>query len=107
MARYTVVKSIVQIVGKGWYGQTIATEKDLCSRDLANILEYIESEDGNARDGLEQWLLFNTGDFQSLTDFYAELETDEGTVTIDWEDAENGYIYNDCMYSDEFEEFED
>lgn len=90
--------SFINIVGSLWMPQTTAaTTKTLSQYDIENMT----NENGEIdRDAVELWLCTNSGDFSSVTDFYADIETDKGNVIIDWENEENEFVFNDCMYQD-------
>ena len=84
MARYTVITYEVYVVGKGWYGQTIAT-----TYTLPKNIEPI-------RDAIEQWLCTNSGDFQSISDFGASIDD----IEIPFETEEGECIWHNCMFPD-------
>jgi hypothetical protein len=92
--KYTVKKSFIKVVGKMWMPKaTAATSIPLREYDIKNM----EDDDGNiTRDSVEDWLTSHSGDFSSVTDFYADIETGKGNIIIE----ENEYVYNDCMYQD-------
>lgn len=103
--KYTVIKSIIRIVGLGWYGQTCAMEKELNSYDVANLedsglCEKLSKE--QKREVIEVWLVKNTGDFQKILDFEADIELDlERSVRVDWLNIDSEHEYQDAMYGDE------
>jgi hypothetical protein len=94
--RYTVRKSIVQIVGYLWMPQCkAATEQSVSSYDIENMTD----DDGNVtRDSVEQWVMTHSGDFSSVIDFRADLEVGDKTIVIDWEKEESECDFADCMY---------
>jgi hypothetical protein len=99
--KYTVVKSIIRLIGYGWYGHEQSLEITLDSYQLHGIEEKIEQK-GDVKEGIEEWLRYNTGDFQGMpTDFFADLELKSENVVIDWTDPESEYKFGDC-YSDEY-----
>lgn len=85
--RFAVERNWIEVVGKGWYGQTMASRIDLDAYALHNIGE-------PTRENVEHWLALNSGDFQSVTDFRAVV----GEEDMPWSDEENELAYNDCMY---------
>lgn len=98
--KYTVVKSFVRLIGYGWYGQEQCQEISLDSYQLNGIEEKIE-QNGDVKEGIEEWFLYNTGDFQGMpTDFFADLEFKSENVVIDWTDPESEDKFWDC-FSDE------
>jgi hypothetical protein len=62
---------------------------DLNNYDMDNIGE-------PTRENVDAWLSTHSGDFQSITDFHAVV----GETEIDWADAENECVFNDCMCED-------
>ena len=92
MARYTVVTYTVDVLGKGWYGQTIAMRYTLSAWDREGMPE--------TRDGVQAWLDRHAGDFASVTDFSASLAETE----IYWGSAKNEDAFLDIMYPEAGEE---
>lgn len=94
--RYTVRKSIVRIIGNLWMPQCpAATQVEVTSYDLENMRD----DDGKlTRDSVEQWVMTHSGDFSSVTDFYASLEDGEATVEIPWSSEENELAWGDAMH---------
>ena len=109
MARYMVERNYVQVVGTIWMpSATAAMEYPLSVRDVADINEIadIRAHSGSdctyvnhdiTREDVAEWLTTHSGDFQSVTDFNASI----GDTDIDWDDEENAFIYNNCVYGDE------
>jgi len=94
--KYTVVKSFVRLIGNGWYGQEQCQEISLDSRQLYDIEEKIKQK-GDVKEGIEEWLIYNSGDFQGMpTDFMVDLEFKSENVVIDWTDPESEYKFWDC-----------
>lgn len=100
--KYTVTKSIIQVVGKIWLPAiTCAMEYELDSYKLGNLLAEVEENESLTREHVERWLATNSGDFQSIEDFRADLELPDGSsFTSDWENEENELTFMDCMYGD-------
>ena len=99
MARYLVRHSYVDIIGGIWmpYGAVCAMRKDLNSYDIENIKAHGDGE--ITRDGLDQWLTCNSGDFSSVKDFRASIEDGNTTIDIPFEHGEESeFTYQDCMY---------
>jgi hypothetical protein len=109
--RYTVVTSRVRVIGPIWQpGITAAQEYTLSQYDLENVRAYGEQGEVTrgwpfTREAVEHWLSLNTGDFQSITDFCADISFDVDGVPVDivfdWEDEESEFVYHDCMFGDE------
>jgi len=91
MSRYTVIVRNVQVVGKLWMGGNAAMEYTMSVEDLDGMRPDV------TREKVEQWLTTKTGDFQSVTDFHADLDD----VDIPWGTEEGEMIFNDCMYPEE------
>ena len=99
--RYTIRRSIVQVVGKIWMpAATCAQEIVLRPHDIENA----KDEEGKlTRDSVEHWLCLHAGDFQSIQDFRASIEDGEETIEIPWKDEESEFTYSDCMFPSEDE----
>lgn len=102
--KYTVSKSIIRLIGYGWYGQTCAMLKELNSYDVGNLEDLglgdkLSKEE--KREVIEGWLARHSGDFQKILDFDADIELGDGcNVTVEWlQDSECEYL--DIMYGDE------
>ena len=100
--RYTVTKSIIQVVGKIWMPATMcAMEYELDSYKLGNLLAEVEEGESLTREHVAYWLSLNSGDFQGVEDFRADLELPDGTnFTSDWEKEENEMVFSDCMFGE-------
>lgn len=95
--RYTVRKSVVQLIGTIWMpSTTCGQEKTLSDYDVNNIRDRIEP--GITRANVEDWLTCNSGDFSSVEDFSASIEDGDNTIDIPWNSEESECPYNDCMY---------
>lgn len=93
--KYVVRKSVVCYVGTIWQGLTCAQDKTLSSYDVENMRD----DDGKiTRESVENWLGCNSGDFQSIDDFYASIEDGDETIDIEWASEESEMTYNDCMF---------
>ena len=104
--KYTVIQSIIRIVGLNWYGQTCAMFKELNPYDVG-ILEDsglgAELSKEQKREVIEGWLAKNSGDFQTILDFEADIELGDGrNVSVDWLNEDSEWEYMDCM--DAYEE---
>jgi hypothetical protein len=93
--RRTAVTSFIQILGIGWYGQICAMDKDLSLYDIGNIEERGDGE--ITREAVEDWLTVNSGDFQSVTDFRADISYEDEDYLFEWSDEDSGWQYNDCF----------
>ena len=98
--KYTVIKSIIRIVGLGWYGQTCAMLKELSGYDVGNLQKSglsAELSKEQKREVIEGWLAKNSGDFQIILDFEADIELGDGSnVTLDWLSEYSEWEYIDC-----------
>lgn len=103
--KYTEIKSIIRIVGLGWYGQTCGMDKELNGYDVANLEASglcEEQSQEQQREVIEGWLVKNSGDFQQILDFEADIELGDGSnVKVDWDDDVNYSEYLDCVYGSE------
>lgn len=99
--KYTVIKSIIRIVGLGWYGQTCATLKELSPYDVGNLEDSglgKELTKEQKREVVERWLAMNSGDFQEILDYEADIELGDGSnVTVEWLKEDSDFVYFDCM----------
>ena len=93
MSRYTVIVRKVQVVGKLWMGGNAAMEYTMSAEDL----DRLKAEGEVTREVVDDWLSTKTGDFQSVTDFRADLDD----IDIPWGTEEGEMIFNDCMYPEE------
>ena len=98
--KYTVIKSIIRIVGLGWYGQTCAMYKELSPYDVGNLEDSGLSEKlskEQKREVVEVWLAKNSGDFQEILDFEADIELGDGSnVTVEWLKEKSVWVYVEC-----------
>jgi hypothetical protein len=96
----TFKKSFIEIIGKIWMPNiTAATILNLDRFDISNIIE----NDSITREDIDQWLTSHSGDFSRVIDFYADIELPNGkNIVISWEKEESEYIFNDCMYAEEY-----
>ncbi|QDB71419.1 hypothetical protein Mic1_50 [Microcystis phage Mic1] len=100
--KYTVIKSIIRILGVNWYGQTCAMLKELKGYDvdkLENSGLGQELSKEQKREVIEVWLVKNSGDFQRILDFEADIELGDGSnVTVEWLNEDSEFEYMDAMY---------
>jgi hypothetical protein len=91
--------SFINVLGYLWMPQIKAAQyKALRQYDIDNMTD----ESGNiTRESVDLWLSKNAGDFSSIIDFHADIETNKGNILIAWENEENEYVYGDCM-NDEY-----
>lgn len=99
---YIVQENYVEVVGKGWYGQTMATRYNLDKWKLEDIQERMI--DNFPNEAIQDWLDTNSGDFMQIDDFTATL--DKFGVAIPWNDEDNEYVYMDMMYPELQENFD-
>lgn len=87
--------SFINVLGKIWMPRVTAAQYiSLRQYDIDNM----QDEDGNiTRDSIEDWLCIHAGDFSSIIDFHADIETDKGNILIDWANEDSDMIYGDCM----------
>lgn len=101
--KYIVIRSIIKILGVNRYGQTCAMEKELNSYDVGNLEDSGLGENlskEQKRDVIEVWLAKNSGDFQKILDFEADIELgiDGQNVTVNWLNLDSGLEYLAMMY---------
>lgn len=100
--RYTMTKSFVQVIGNIWLPPvTAAMEYDLDSYAVSNIEGYRRELNLDWRGAIAHWVSLNTGDFQNVADWRADIETSEGNVTLEWRNPESELTYNDYMFPPE------
>lgn len=90
--KYTVRKSVVEIVGRIWLPPVVCNQtRTLSDYDVENCRD----EAGNiTRESVERWVFTNCGDFQEVIDFAASIEDGPETVNIAWasEAGEEAFI---------------
>lgn len=94
--QYTVTKNIVQVIGKIWM-PTITAAQEYTLSDL-DLKQYGIDKVNPNRESVFRWILTNTGDFQSIDDFRADIGENK---VLDWKDPESEYTFNDCMFPSE------
>jgi hypothetical protein len=112
--RYVVRKSIVRIVGNIWMPATVCAQtRELSSYDVGNIRGYAALRQDLAendplvlitREDVEQWLMGNSGDFQSVIDFEASIEDGDKTLDFAFATEDGEMAYTDAVsdsYGDE------
>jgi hypothetical protein len=109
--KYTVRKSIVRLVGQIWMPSVVCGQtKELSSYDVGNIKQeamwrvYGDDYQNPAnppvkitREDVEQWLMANSGDFQTVTDFEASIEDGDKMIDIPWASEDGEYAYIDAV----------
>ena len=90
MARYTVVTKDIHVVGRGWYGQTMAYTYRLSDYDIENMGDFTD------RESVFLWLDCNAGDFSYVDDFCVDVDE----YNSGWATEEGEILFNDCMYGD-------
>ena len=107
MARYLVRVSYVIILGKIWMPMAPASlRKELSSYDVDNIRGYSRHLSGDpngpiTREGLEHWLMLNSGDFSSVDDFTASIEDGDQTRDFPWANDDSEIAYLDTLPEEE------
>ena len=99
LMRYTVRKSVVQVIGTMWMpSSTGATSYDLTASDVDNA-----RDDSGAitRESVARWLDSHAGDFSGVLDFNASLEDGDTTVDLPWADEDSELTFNGCMFPED------
>lgn len=93
--KYTVHKAIVEVIGKVWLPPvTCAMVYTLKEHDLKNLGKW-------TRKNVEQWVMGNSGDFQSIEDFRADFDAPgRKHWESNWSKPESEITFNDCMYGE-------
>jgi hypothetical protein len=77
-----------------------------CAMDI-NLTEWdVNNISPITRDEVELWLSLNSGDFQEIIDFRADIY-DHSTghdIVFEWSLEDSDMIYSDCMYPSEDED---
>lgn len=97
--RYMIKKSYIDVVGKIWMPPAVCSMRyPVTNHDIENM----RNEDGAIdRESVEQWVLTHSGDFQSIMDFSASLETpDDKTLDIPWATKDGEMAYLDTVTED-------
>ena len=98
MAKTVVLESWVDVVGGIWmpYGAVCSMRYPLSVRDVQHIIEESGKVD---RESVADWLARgNAGDFSSVMDFQASIETPDGdTVDIPFESEKGEVAYFDTI----------
>ncbi len=92
MPMFQVERNWIELVGRGWYGQTAAMRRDVDSYDIKNIGEL-------TRENVERWIDSHCGDFQKVDDFAAYIKD----FRSDFQTEDGEIAFNDCMYPSEDE----
>lgn len=77
----------IEVIGRGWYGQKMAYSYPLTTHDVEQIGEL-------TRESVSDWLDSNSGDFQSIEDFHADIAEFDSP----WVKDESEFEYSDMMY---------
>ena len=100
--RYTVRKSVIDVVGRIWMPAIVASSRIvLTSHDIENMRDDEDDDAQITRESVEMWLSTHAGDFQEIIDFSASIEDGDKTIDIPFatEDGESAYL--DTLSSDE------
>ena len=71
MARYLVTTYEVDVVGRGWLGQRIATTYDI-PREDGRAFRVLEPD--ACYEAVERWVAMHSGDFSCVDDWAASLD---------------------------------
>jgi len=86
-----------QVLGVGWFGQQSATTYTFTDFD---VREGMTDEVGIITDdSFQSFLASHSGDFQSITDFNADIG--DNLYTRSWQDEDNEQCFLDLVYGDE------
>ena len=88
MSYRTITITEIEVIGKLWLGGTAAMVYKLTTHDLETIGEL-------TRENVALWLATHSGDFQSVTDYHADIAAFDSP----WEHEESECTFNDCMSS--------
>jgi len=94
MATRTVHSSYIQVIGPIWMPPVVcAMQYDIGEYEIGNMITL-------DREGVEIYLHSHSGDFQYITDFYADIydPVDKRDIVIPWASPESEYTFNDLMY---------
>jgi hypothetical protein len=91
--RYTVVESILQVIGELWDGSIGTYQYTLKPKDLKQM----EYHGVFYRELITCWVnsKLNTGDFSNVLDWRAEIENGDDTLEFDWSDPESAELWDD------------
>ena len=104
--KITIDLNYLELVGRGWYNQPIAQQRNLSRWDINEIEELClqdiprighKAHEGICRDGVEDWFGKHCGDFQIIEDFYAMIHD----FHFEWEQEESECKYNKAMYGED------
>ena len=87
MSRYTVIVREIQVVGRLWSGVKGAYSRSLTQHDVEQIGEL-------TRENISNWIDSHFGDFESITDFHADLDDFDSP----WDDEDSEMFYMEVMY---------
>lgn len=91
-------KSYIHIIGELWYPGTGATTLTASDHDLENM----QDDDGAyTRESIDNWIGAHSGDFQSVTDWSADLSLSNGVdIEFPFENKKNEFAFSDIMYGE-------
>ena len=92
-----VCLSHISVIGPIWWptGAVCSLEFPLGPFEIQQIRDYGDGE--ITRDGVEDWLGCHSGDFQSVTDFYADISDGDEDYLFDWSDPASEVTYMDTI----------
>ena len=92
---YTIPENYVEVIGRIWQPDTEAYMKyTLQPKDI----ESLKTNGAITHDSIALWLSTHAGDFQSITDFHADIDAEN--LEFDWTDKENGYKVLEILFQD-------
>ena len=91
--RYTVVESILQVIGELRGGGIGSYQYTLKPKDR----EQMKRDGVFRRELISSWAnsQLNTGDFSNVLDWRAEIEDEGFTFEFDWSDPESAELWDD------------
>jgi hypothetical protein len=94
--RYTVVESILQVIGEPWGGGTGSYQYTLKPKDL----EQMKRDGVFCREAIQSWVnsKLNTGDFSIVADWRAEIEDGDKTLEFDWSRSRSAEIWDEINW---------
>jgi len=94
--RYTVVESILQVIGEPWGGGTGTYQYTLKPKDLLQM-----KRDGVfRRELISSWAnsQLNTGDFANVLDWRAEIEDEGFTFEFEWTNPGSAELWDEINW---------
>ena len=92
---YTVMENYVEVIGRIWQPNTEAYMRYTLS---PHDIESLKTNGVITRDSIALWLDSHAGDFQSITDFHADIDSEN--LEFDWSNKENNYRVLEILFPD-------